>query len=143
MLLFQEDLELQMIFPHGRYTCLFRKRLTRSLYYHGTVLLCNVPGNETQALLGGLFSAVVCGLSQRVCSQFSCKGCVCNVSPDEMTHGGQVNFYLHLFLTVMRPERCWEQPMSQLCNRSVLEILVVIIGLLRPHYCSTSWWGAA
>lgn len=54
-------------------------------------------------------SLVLCNrlwpLSKTLSSELSSQnGCFCNVSPDKMTHWGHVNFYLHLFLTVIRPE---------------------------------------
>lgn len=75
-------------------------------------------------------SLVLCNrlwpLSKTLSSEFSSQnGCFCNVSPDKMTHWGHVNFYLHLFLTVIRPEWFWGQHMSQISNHSL---------------CWKSWW---
>lgn len=58
--------------------------------------------------------------SEPLSSEFSSQnGCFRNMSPDEMTHWGHVNFYLHLFLTVIKPERFGGQFMSQIFNYSL------------------------
>lgn len=96
----------------------------------------NVPGNQTQPFLAGSFPAVTCGRSQRLCPQVSSQnGCFCNVSPDEMTHWGRVNFYLPLFWAVIRPERSGGAAHeSNLQSLPGPEVLVIIVGIWWPRY---------
>ena len=110
----------KILFLYGNCMCLLTEKIDEKPYDHVTVISLSIPGKQTQASLAGLSSAIVCGHSQSVCPQFSSQNdCFCNVSPDQMTHWGHVNIYLHLFLTVIRPERFWGQHMSQICNHSL------------------------
>lgn len=118
---------LWVIFPYGSYMCLLmEKTIEKPLLPQDSYLALSSRDPDAGFPSRLLLCDRLWPLSKTLSSEFSSQnGCFCNVSPDKMTHWGHVNFYLHLFLTVIRPERFWGQHMSPISSHSL---------------CWKSWW---